>query len=101
MPSDLVNLFYLVSAALFILGLKGLSHPRTAVRGNLLGSLAMLLAIDAGNTQTAFGLFQGEQLLADWRVATRKDATAVYRGVPAELAIREHGLVSRERVPGP
>ena len=39
------NLIYLLAAALFIMGLKGLSHPRTAVRGNLLGALAMFLAI--------------------------------------------------------
>jgi NAD(P) transhydrogenase subunit beta len=30
---------------LFIAGLKGLAHPRTAVRGNMLGALGMLLAI--------------------------------------------------------
>jgi NAD(P) transhydrogenase subunit beta len=30
---------------LFIVGLKGLTHPRTAVRGNLLGAVGMLLAI--------------------------------------------------------
>jgi NAD(P) transhydrogenase subunit beta len=41
----LVNLAYLVAASLFIFGLKGLSHPRTAVRGNLLGAAGMLLAV--------------------------------------------------------
>ena len=45
MSSGLVNLAYLVAASLFIFGLKGLTHPRTAVRGNLLGALGMLLAI--------------------------------------------------------
>ena len=30
---------------LFILGIKGMTHPRTAVRGNLLGSIGMLLAV--------------------------------------------------------
>ena len=45
MSPGLVNIAYLVAASLFIFGLKGLSHPRTAVRGNLLGSLGMLLAI--------------------------------------------------------
>jgi NAD(P) transhydrogenase subunit beta len=40
-----INLAYLVASALFIFGLKGLSHPRTAVRGNLLGATGMLLAI--------------------------------------------------------
>lgn len=36
---------YLVAAVLFILGLKGLARPRTAVRGNLLASLGMLVAV--------------------------------------------------------
>jgi len=45
MPELLINIGYLVSAALFIFGLKGLTHPRTAVRGNLLGACGMLLAI--------------------------------------------------------
>jgi NAD(P) transhydrogenase subunit beta len=45
LQTTLVNLAYLVAATLFIFGLKGLSHPRTAVRGNLLGALGMLLAI--------------------------------------------------------
>lgn len=45
MSRDVINLFYLAAALLFIFGLKGLSHPRTAVRGNLLGSAGMLLAI--------------------------------------------------------
>jgi H+-translocating NAD(P) transhydrogenase subunit beta len=40
-----INLAYLVSAVLFILGLKGLTHPRTAVRGNLLGASGMLVAV--------------------------------------------------------
>jgi len=40
-----INLAYLVAAALFIFGLKMLSHPRTARRGNLLSALGMLIAI--------------------------------------------------------
>jgi NAD(P) transhydrogenase subunit beta len=44
---QLVDLCYLVSAALFVLGLKGLTRPRTAVRGNLLGAVAMLIAVVA------------------------------------------------------
>lgn len=38
------NLAYLVASVMFILGLKGLTHPRTAVRGNALGAAGMLLA---------------------------------------------------------
>jgi NAD(P) transhydrogenase subunit beta len=45
MPSAFVNLTYLLAAILFILGLRGLGHPRTAVRGNLLGAVGMLLAV--------------------------------------------------------
>jgi H+-translocating NAD(P) transhydrogenase subunit beta len=44
---SLTNLAYLAAAVLFILGLKGLSHPRTAVRGNLLGATGMLVAVIA------------------------------------------------------
>lgn len=45
MSQALINLFYLAAAVLFILGLKGLSHPRSAVRGNLMGSAGMLMAV--------------------------------------------------------
>ncbi len=40
-----IDIAYLVAAILFILGLKGLTRPRTAVRGNLMGACAMLIAI--------------------------------------------------------
>ena len=42
-----INLAYLVAGVLFIFGLKGLTHPRTAVRGNFLGAMAMLVAVVA------------------------------------------------------
>ena len=47
MQAALINIAYLLAAVLFIYGLKGLSSPRTAVRGNKLGALGMLLAIVA------------------------------------------------------
>jgi len=47
MSTGVVNILYLIAASLFIIGLKGLSHPRTAVRGNLISALGMLLAIIA------------------------------------------------------
>jgi NAD(P) transhydrogenase subunit beta len=45
MQHSLVNLAYLLASILFIFGIKGMTHPRTAVRGNLLGALGMLIAI--------------------------------------------------------
>ncbi len=42
-----INLAYLVAAVFFIIGLKGLSSPRTAPRGNLIGAVGMLIAIVA------------------------------------------------------
>jgi NAD(P) transhydrogenase subunit beta len=43
----LINVSYLVASVLFIFGLIKLAHPRTAVQGNLLGALGMLIAIVA------------------------------------------------------
>jgi NAD(P) transhydrogenase subunit beta len=43
--NPLVNFAYIISAALFIFGLKMLSSPATARRGNLLSSLGMFIAI--------------------------------------------------------
>lgn len=45
MSSDLLKIGYLIAAVLFIYGLRGLTSPRTAVRGNALGALGMLLAV--------------------------------------------------------
>ncbi len=36
----------------------------------------MLLAIDAGNTQTVLGLYDGDQLLDTWRIATNAERTS-------------------------
>ncbi|MDH3890585.1 MAG: NAD(P)(+) transhydrogenase (Re/Si-specific) subunit beta [candidate division Zixibacteria bacterium] len=44
---SIVNSAYLLAAMLFIWGLKGLAHPRTAVRGNRIAALAMIVAIAA------------------------------------------------------
>jgi len=47
MRENLINLAYLIAAVLFILGIKGMTHPRTAVRGNRLGAIGMLIAVVA------------------------------------------------------
>src|SRR5436189_207146 len=44
----------------------------------------MLLAIDAGNTNTVLGLYDGESLVADWRMSTVHEKAAHVRyGGPA------------------
>src|SRR5439155_749167 len=48
MQRNLLQLFYLLSAILFVMGLRGLSHPKTARRGMFLAEFGMLLAIVAG-----------------------------------------------------
>jgi NAD(P) transhydrogenase subunit beta len=45
MSRAVIDLFYLLASVLFIVGLRDLAHPRTAVRGNLLGAAGMLIAI--------------------------------------------------------
>ena len=45
MSQEFINVFYILAAALFVFGLKQLSSPATAVRGNLLSALGMLIAV--------------------------------------------------------
>jgi len=45
MSAELINAVYIVAAALFIYGLKGLSSPATAVRGNLVSAIGMFIAV--------------------------------------------------------
>ena len=45
MSTNIASLLYLVSGVLFILALRGLSHPTTSRQGNLYGMVGMGLAI--------------------------------------------------------
>ena len=45
MSANLSAIFYLISGALFILALRGLSSPETSRRGNFFGILGMVIAI--------------------------------------------------------
>jgi len=42
---DFLNIFYTIAAICFIIGLKKLSHPRTARGGNAIAALGMFIAI--------------------------------------------------------
>src|ERR1700744_5730594 len=52
----------------------------------------MLLAIDVGNTNTVLGIFDGEEVIEHWRIATVPDRTA------DEIAVVLRGLLARSEV---
>jgi type III pantothenate kinase len=54
----------------------------------------VLLAVDVGNTQTVFGLFDGEQLTEHWRVATDPRRTG------DEVGVTLSGFLELENVSG-
>ena len=61
---DLTTKFiYILAAILIILGLKGLSSPKTAIRGNIIASIGMLIAVIvtlvANNTVSIGWIFGG------------------------------------------
>ena len=45
MAASLVVILYLISAVLFIFALRGLSHPKSARLGNILGVIGMVIAV--------------------------------------------------------
>ena len=45
LPAEATALLYLLVAVCFILALKGLSSPRTARRGNLIGAVGAAIAV--------------------------------------------------------
>lgn len=45
MSQSIINIAYLAAAVCFILGLKLMAHPRTAVKGNVISAMGMLIAI--------------------------------------------------------
>jgi len=52
----------------------------------------VLLAVDVGNTNTVLGLYDGERLAAEWRVATVRGRTA------DELDVQLAGLLARRAI---
>ncbi len=54
----------------------------------------MLLAVDVGNTQTVFGLFEGNELVEHWRIATERSRSG------DELGAMFRGFLDLDRVDG-
>ncbi|HJP41050.1 MAG TPA: NAD(P)(+) transhydrogenase (Re/Si-specific) subunit beta, partial [Dehalococcoidia bacterium] len=89
MSEELINFWYLVAAALFIWAIKDMSNPRTAVRGNVLGSLGMLLAIVVTLTDKRIVSF--EVIIAGLVVGALVGAVMAYRApmtaIPQVVAV--------------
>jgi NAD(P) transhydrogenase subunit beta len=61
MSASLTSAVYLIAAVLFVLALRGLSHPETSRQGNRMGMIGMAIAIAAtllqhGMSMSGFGL---------------------------------------------
>jgi NAD(P) transhydrogenase subunit beta len=56
MATTLSTLAYLVASVLFILALRGLSHPETSRQGNLFGMIGMAIAIAATLLKPGMGI---------------------------------------------
>ncbi|UCH42235.1 MAG: type III pantothenate kinase [Dehalococcoidales bacterium] len=52
----------------------------------------MLLAIDIGNTNITFGIFENDQLRVTWRVATNVDQMPDEYGILLSNLLRHHGM---------
>ncbi|HXH25310.1 MAG TPA: NAD(P)(+) transhydrogenase (Re/Si-specific) subunit beta [Vicinamibacterales bacterium] len=90
--ANVVALLYLAASVLFILALKGLSHPLTARRGNLFGIAGMSMAVVttlgiAGRIELAVAAIAAGGI-AGWIVARRVQMTQM-----PELVAAMHSLV--------
>src|SRR3954447_4170843 len=77
--TDVVNLLYIVAFTLFIVGLRNLRGPRTAVRGNLIAAVGMAIAVVATLLQPGIG---------DWVLIVVGVVIGTAVGVPAAPQVR-------------
>jgi NAD(P) transhydrogenase subunit beta len=105
MNTALIDLAYLAAATLFVFAVKGLGHPRRAVRGNALGSLGMLLAVGVTLLDqrivrfdiiiagvlvgTAFGLVLATKI----KMTTMPELIALFNGVGGGASVLVAGSV--------
>jgi NAD(P) transhydrogenase subunit beta len=101
MSANQVALWYLVASVCFILALKGLSHPTTARRGNVLGILGMAIAVVVtlalvySNTRNVGMILAGIAVggIIGWVIAKRVQMTQM-----PELVAAFHSLVGMAAV---
>lgn len=99
---------YLVAAILFVLGLKGLARPRTAVRGNLFGSLGMLVGVVVTLTNEAIvswpilvgglvaGTAVGVMLATRVQMTSMPELVALFNGFGGAASVLVVGASSEE-----
>ena len=92
-------ILYLVAAVLFILSLKGLSSPTTAIQGNRYGILGMLIAVATTFMildKPVLALIAGA-IVAGGAIGAYKAKTVEMTGMP-ELVAAMHSLVGLSAV---
>ena len=101
---EYINIAYVISAVFFIIGIKMLSHPRSARKGNAISALGMLIAIlSTLYTENIlkyeliiFGLFLGSLIgfLAAKRVQMTQmpQLVAIFNGLGGGTRGEEHLL---------
>src|SRR5690242_7140803 len=77
--TDWVNLLYIVAFTLFIVGLRNLRGPRTAVRGNQIAAVGMAIAVVATLLQPGVG---------DWVLIVVGVAIGTAVGIPAARSVK-------------
>ncbi|HEV3000578.1 MAG TPA: NAD(P)(+) transhydrogenase (Re/Si-specific) subunit beta [Solirubrobacteraceae bacterium] len=77
--TDFINALYIVAFSLFVLGIAGLTGPRTAVRGNRTAAVGMAIAIVATLLYEQIG---------DWELIALGIVLGTLVGVPAARNVR-------------
>jgi len=77
--SDFINALYIVAFSLFVLGISGLTGPRTAVRGNRIAAVGMAIAVVATLLYEQVG---------DWLLIVLGIVIGTLVGVPAARQVR-------------
>ena len=77
--SDLVNLLYIVGFSLFVIGLRRVRGPRTAVRGNLIAAAGMAVALVGTLLDPRIG---------DWGLIAVGIVIGTAIGVPAARSVK-------------
>ena len=67
---------------------------------DVVGDLTMLLAIDAGNTQTVVGLFDDAELVDHWRIATVSERTSDELALMIQQFLGFHGFSFDDNITG-